>query len=111
MNMIAVDGVIINDAEKTLIRDGNEEIPLVTFTLCDTGLPYQKCKPLLLEITFMKENAMAMFKYLKKDKSVIVYGYLKQKEFKNRIGENKYKYIVSADFIKFPAKIKTGVTM
>lgn len=99
MNFVTMHGFITNDAEKILIKTNTGETPLIIFTLCDPGLPYQKKEPLTMEVHFLKEAANHIFDYLKKDKEVNVYGFLKQRVYKTSSGEKRTKIYISAEFV------------
>lgn len=99
MNSVSIHGIITSDAEKILIKTNTGETPLIIFTLCDLGLPYQKKEPLSIEVHFLKEAANHIFDYLKKDKEVIVSGFLKQRVYQTAAGETRSKLYISADFV------------
>ena len=100
MNSVCIEGKITKDATKVLVSNEGAETFLVTFTMLDTGLPYQKSSPMFIEVHFMKEAAFSIFPYLKKGKEILVFGCLRSKDFVTSSGEAKQKYFVSADYIK-----------
>ena len=68
MNHITINGTIVKDATKALVNNVGTETPVVTFTLMDSGVPYQKNEPMFIEVHFMQEVAMHIFPYLIKMK-------------------------------------------
>ncbi len=102
MNTITLHGKVVKDAESILVNNEGIETPLVVFSFVDNGTPYQKNKdPMFIEVHFMKEAAMHIFKYLKKGKEVIVLGCLRMKSYTTKEGEPRQKYYISADSITF----------
>ncbi|WP_443739129.1 single-stranded DNA-binding protein [Treponema sp.] len=99
MNSITLHGKIVRDAESILVDNSGIQTPLVTFSFVDNGLPYQKNEPMFIEVHFMKEAAMHIFRFLKKGKEVIVTGCLRSKSFVTKEGEQKQKYFISADYV------------
>ncbi len=107
MNQITVHGKLIDDAQKFLITTSKGETPLVTFYVLDSGLPYQRGDPLIIEVHFIKEVASHIFKHLKKDKEIILSGFLKQKNYTTADGIDKGKYYISAEYVTLLPKYKT----
>ena len=106
MNNVCIEGKITKDATKVLVNNEGTETFLVTFTMLDTGLPYQKSSPMFIEVHFMKEAAFNIFPYLIKDKEIVVFGCLRSKDYITKTGEAKQKYFISADFIKLEGSSK-----
>lgn len=107
MNTITMHGRVVKDASVVLVNSGGSETPLVSFSFMDSGLPYQKNEPMFIEVHFMKEAAMHIYQYLKKNKEVVVSGCLRSKNYVTQGGEQRQKYYVSADYIMLtgiPAK-------
>ena len=100
MNSVCIEGKITKEASKVLVNNDGTETLLVTFTMLDTGLPYQKSSPMFIEVHFMKEAAFSIFPYLKKGKEILVFGCLRSKDFVTTSGEAKQKYFISVDLIK-----------
>lgn len=82
LNSITLHGKLVSDAQIFLVKTSAGEIPLVTFNAQDDGLPYQKSEPLIIEVHFLKAAASHIFDYLKKDKEIVVSGFLRQKNMK-----------------------------
>lgn len=99
MNSITLIGHVVKDAEVVLINNSGIETPLVTFSFIDTGLPYQKSDPMFIEIHFLEEAAMHIFKYLKRGKEVTITGFLRSKTYVTKLGETKQKYYIQAKYI------------
>ena len=100
MNSFSSIGYIIRDAESSLIIDDNGiEKPLVSFPFMDKGTPYQKSEPMFIDVHFMKDAAMNIFPYLKKDREVTIFGCLRCKSYTTKNGEKKQKYFISADYV------------
>lgn len=100
MNNICIEGKITKEATKALVTNDGIETMLVTFTMIDTGTPYQKSSPMFIEVHFMKEAAYSIFEYLKKGKEIVVFGCLRSKDYITKSGEVKQKYFISADGIR-----------
>lgn len=99
MNYITLHGKIAKNANKTLINSGGVETPLVSFTVQDSGLPYQKSEPMFIEVHFMKEAAVHILPFLKKGKEVEIFGCLRFKTFTMSSGSKGQKYYIQADYI------------
>lgn len=101
LNSITLHGKIVSDAQISLIKTSAGEIPLVTFNAQDDGLPYQKSEPLIIEVHFLKEVASHIFDYLKKDKEIVVSGFLRQKKYVTleNPDQERIKYYISAEYI------------
>lgn len=99
MNTFDVIGKVNKDATSVLVKDNGVEIPLVSFTIMDTGLPYTKSEPMFIEVNFMREPAMHLLPYLKKGKEVAIRGCLRSKNYETRAGEKKQKYYINAEYI------------
>ena len=99
MNYIALTGKIIKDATSTLVTNCGIETPLVSFLFLDSGTPNQKTEPMPIEVHFMKEVAMHLLPFLKKNKEVQIYGCLRYKNFTTSSGIKGQKYYISADYI------------
>lgn len=102
MNQLTLHGTIAKDANSTLVNNVGTETPLVTFTVMDSGLPYQKKEPMFIEVHFMAEAAMHIFPYLVKGKKVDIFGHLKSKNYETQSGVLKQKFYISADYVIFP---------
>lgn len=110
---MTLHGKVVSDAQMSLVQTSAGQTPLVTFYAQDDGLPYQKSRPLIIEVHFMKEVASHIFDYLKKGKEIVVFGFLRQKEEEPLSNPNqesiKYyisasKYYISADSINLCPK-------
>ena len=102
MNQITIEGKIVNNAKKILIKSRNSEIPMTVFQVCDSGMPFQKNEAnLYIEIHCLKEYMNNMFDQLVSNKHVLVTGYLQQKKFRDEVGNQKSIYYITADNIKF----------
>ena len=101
MNSITLHGKIVSDAQISLVKTSAGEIPLVTFNAPDDGLPYQQSEPLIIEVHFLKEVASHIFDYLKKDKEIVVSGFLRQKKYVTleNPDQERIKYYISAEYI------------
>lgn len=99
MNSITLHGNIIRDASVNLININGSEIPKVSFSFIDFGLPYQKNEPMCIDVEFIKEAAMHIYEYLKKGKEVVVTGCLRCKIYTTQQGLEKQKYYIQADYI------------
>lgn len=102
MNHITINGTIVKDATKALVNNVGTETPVVTFTLMDSGVPYQKNEPMFIEVHFMQEVAMHIFPYLIKGKKVDVFGHLSFKNYTTKNGISKQKIFINADYVIFP---------
>ena len=101
MNSIMIHGKIIADAKMVLLKNEvKEERPMVIFEVSDSGMPYQKKEALSIEVHFQEEAAMHIYQYLKKDKEVIVQGFLKERKFFQGNQEIK-KHFISAKLVMF----------
>lgn len=98
MNSVTMHGKLVSDAEKILVQTSGGETPLITFPMVDTGLPYQKSDPLIIEVHFIKEVANHIVDHLKKNKEVVVSGYLRQKKYILN-GDLKTKIFISAEYV------------
>lgn len=107
MNSITVHGKLVSDAQRFLVETAAGQTPLVTFNLLDSGLPYQKGEPLVIEVHFMKEVASHIYEYLKKDKEIVVMGFLRQKNYETSSKVEKSKYYISAEYVTLCPKYKT----
>lgn len=101
MNTITLHGKLVSDAQKVLVETSAGQTPLVIFNVLDSGLPYQKSDPLIIEVHFLKEAASHIYDYLKKNKEIVVAGFLRQK---------KYRYYISAEYVTLCPKYKTEET-
>ena len=101
MNSVMLSGSVANDAEVKLVDNFGEETPLVFFTLCDPGAPYQKNDPIFIEVNCMKPYALHIKPYLTKGKPCVVVGKLKSKNYTMKSGETKMKFFIAADYIQF----------
>ncbi len=93
-NWITMHGKLAADAQNKLVTVNSKEIPLVYFPLLDTGKPYQKAEPMIVEVHFMKEAAMHIYPYLVKDKEILVHGFLRQKKMEDRV-----VFYISAEYV------------
>lgn len=99
MNYITLHGKIAKDATTTLVNNGGAETPLVSFTIQDSGLPYQKSEAMFIEVHFMKEAAVHILPFLKKGKEIDIFGCLRFKTFTMSSGSKGQKYYIQADYI------------
>lgn len=99
MNTITLHGRIVEDAKMTLVNTSSGETPLITFSVIDTGLPYQKSEPMSIEVHFIKEAAAHIYSYLKKNKEVVIAGFLRQRKYMTANGERKEKKYISAEYV------------
>ena len=101
LNSITLHGKLVSDAQIFLVKTSAGEIPLVTFNAQDDGLPYQKSEPLIIEVHFLKAAASHIFDYLKKDKEIVVSGFLRQKKYETLENPNqeRSKYYISAEYV------------
>ncbi len=102
MNQLTIHGTLAKDAIKALINIGGQETPIVTFTIMDSGVPYQKSEPMFIEVHFKEEAAMHIFPYLTKGKKVDVFGHLSSKNYKTQNGIFKQKFFINANYVIFP---------
>lgn len=109
MNSLNIIGKLTEDA-KIIFPQKKDQNPLVSFSIMDSGLPYQKTEPMVIEVHFFKEVAEHIYEYLKKDKEVYVNGYLRQKNYKTMNGNYRTKYYISAEFITLIPVYKDGAT-
>ncbi len=99
MTNITIFGKVSQDATAVLLKDGLNEVPMISFQVLDSGKPFSKCEPVFLEVHFMKEAAMSIKNYLVVNKPVNVIGTLKYKKYRTN-GILKGKYYVDADYIE-----------
>ncbi len=99
MNSITLHGKLTDDAHRFLVATSAGQTTLVTFNVLDSGLPYQKSEPLIIEVHFLKEVAGHIFDYLKKDKEVVICGFLRQKNYETSENVARSKYYISAEYV------------
>lgn len=108
MNSLTIHGKITEDANIVLVKTLSGEKSMVVFNLLDSGLPYQKSEPMIIEVHFMEEAASHIFEYLKKNKEVFAIGHLRQKNYTTSQGEYKSKFFVSAKYVGLIPLYKTS---
>ena len=101
MNNVCIEGKITKDATKVLVNNEGTETFLVTFTMLDTGLPYQKSSPMFIEVHFMNDVGTRLLPDLVKGKEVLVDGFLTRKDYTTRSGVDKSKLYISASIVEF----------
>ncbi len=99
MNTITICGQVLEDAESVLVKKGGEEMPLIKFLVVDRGVPYTKADPMTIEVNFVRETAMHIFPYIKRGKDVVVSGCLKKKKYTVKLGIERVKFFISADYV------------
>lgn len=99
MNTITICGQVLEDAESVLVKKDGEEMPLIKFLVIDRGIPYTKAEPMTIEVNFVRETAMHIFPYIKRGKDVVVTGCLKKKKYTVKLGSEKVKFFISADYV------------
>ncbi len=107
MNSLTIHGKITEDANIVLVKTLSGEKPMVVFNILDSGLPYQKAEPMIIEVHFMEEAASHIFEYLKKNKEVFAIGHLRQKNYITSQGEAKSKFFVCAKYVGLIPLYKT----
>ncbi len=95
MNDITIIGTVENDAKLTLVKSTLKEKPICIFKMKDKGMPYQRSEPMIIEVRFMKDGAAShISQYIKKDKELLVHGYLK-------LDPKRNFFYISAEYIQF----------
>ncbi len=107
MNSISIHGKLTEDANIVLAKTVSSEKPMVVFNMLDSGLPYQKAEPMIVEVHFMEEAASHIYEYLKKNKEIFVIGHLRQKNYTTSQGENRNKFFISAKYVGLIPLYKT----
>lgn len=110
MNSITIHGKLTADADMILVKTIVGEKPMVVFNILDSGLPYQKAEPMIVEVHFMEEAASHIYEYLNKNKEVFIIGHLRHKEYTTGAGEKRTKFFVSAKYVGLIPLYKTEVT-
>ena len=100
MNRVTIHGLLADDAKSFLIKTGDGEMPMISFSLLDYGTPGQKTEPMLVEVHFLKEIGPKLLPDLVKGKEVIVDGFLTRKDYVTRSGVEKSKLYISASIVE-----------
>lgn len=100
MNHITIHGKITKKAEMKLITINNEAVPVAVFTVVDIGLPYQQVEPVYFTINYPEEAASLIYKYLEKDKEVLILGIVRQKYSKDENGKRIARQYVKATIVE-----------
>lgn len=102
MNTITMHGKLTEDAQIFLVNEKKAQIPMVVFQLLDCGLPYQKSEVMTIEVRYDKKAASYLMEQLKKNKEVIVTGFLRDKKWaKERQCLGQY-YIAAENILPLP---------
>lgn len=107
MNSLTIHGKVLDDAKIILVKTSSGEIPMVSFKIYDSGLPYQKTDPMIIEVCFVEEAASHIFEYLKKNKEVFAIGFLRQKKYKTINGISQTKIYMMAKYVGLIPLYKT----
>lgn len=94
-------GRLANDAKSFLVKTGESEMQMISFSILDYGTPGQKSEPVIMEVHFMKEIGMKLLPDLIKGKEVVIDGFLTRKDYVTRGGEEKTKLYISASIVEF----------
>ena len=101
MNRVTILGRLAEDAKGFLIKAGDKEMTMISFSLLDYGTPGQKKEPVIIEVHFMNDVGTRLLPDLVKGKEVLVDGFLTRKDYTTRSGVDKSKLYISASIVEF----------
>ena len=106
MNDITMLGRLAEDAKGFTVKTEEGESLLISFRLLDYGTPgqkkqIQKSRPLTMEVHFLRETGSKLLTDLVKGKEVLVHGFMVQKDYVTKNGEERTKFYLSALVVQF----------
>lgn len=101
--------VIARVVSEPIIRKTKAQIPVVSIPIAIIG--YGKdTPPVFIDVTFWKDKAEFVYKYIQKGDQVTLEGQLKQQTWEDKNGNKRYKHIIDSATILDYRRAKVNST-